>query len=45
MALVEVRDVLEAKGHAVTYREFTGGHDFVVWRNSVADGLLALVGK
>jgi enterochelin esterase family protein len=40
-----LRDVLEAKGYAVLHREFSGGHDFIVWRGSLADGLIALVGK
>jgi hypothetical protein len=26
----------------VTYSEFTGGHDYLTWRNSLADGLIAL---
>jgi enterochelin esterase family protein len=37
-----LRTVLRAKGYAdVTYGEFNGGHDYVCWRGSLADGLIA----
>jgi enterochelin esterase-like enzyme len=41
----ELRDVLLLKGYRVTYREFDGGHDYLWWRGSFADGLLALIGQ
>jgi enterochelin esterase-like enzyme len=37
-----LRDVLEAKGYAVSYREMNGSHDILNWRSTLADGLIAL---
>lgn len=39
-----MRDLLIAKGYDVSYREYSGGHDFVTWRGSLADGLIHLAG-
>lgn len=38
------RDLLNAQGYDLCYREFEGGHDFSVWRESLGDGLVALLG-
>jgi enterochelin esterase-like enzyme len=39
-----MRDVLLAKGYEVHFQEFVGGHDYLSWRGTLADGLIALVG-
>ena len=39
------RDILTLKGYETTYTEFNGGHDYICWRGSFADGLLALLGN
>jgi enterochelin esterase family protein len=38
------RDILKAKGYSIQYSEYTGGHDYVSWRGTFADGLMALAG-
>jgi enterochelin esterase-like enzyme len=40
-----IRDVLQAKGYPVHYREFNGGHEYLNWRGTFADALIALFGK
>ncbi len=37
-------DVLRAKGYDVRYDEFDGGHDYLSWREGLADGLIFLLG-
>lgn len=40
------RDVLLARGYEIVrYNEFNGGHEYLNWRGSLADGLIALIGK
>jgi enterochelin esterase-like enzyme len=40
-----MRDVLLAKGYEVHYQQFVGGHDYLSWRGTLADGLIALIGR
>jgi enterochelin esterase family protein len=41
----DLRDLVEERGYKVTYREFPGGHDFFWWKETLAWGLLALLGE
>ena len=40
----DMRDVLLAKGYEVHYQQFVGGHDYLSWRGTLADGLIDLIG-
>ena len=40
-----LRDVLLAKGYEVHFQEFAGGHDYLSWRGTLADGLIVLMGN
>ncbi len=40
-----MRDVLEAKGYVVGYKEFSGGHDILPAEDNLVDGLLFLTAK
>jgi len=40
-----MRDVLILKGANVLYKEIQGGHDYLMWGDTMADGLLFLIGK
>lgn len=40
-----LRDVLQAKGYYVRFQEVSGGHDYFPWQATLADGMLALIGK
>lgn len=41
----QLRDILRAKGYDVHYSEFAGAHQGVNWRGTLADGLIALLGR
>jgi enterochelin esterase-like enzyme len=39
-----MKDALIGKGYAIHYQEFNGGHEYLNWRGSFADGLIYLFG-
>ncbi|MDY7088786.1 MAG: alpha/beta hydrolase-fold protein [Actinomycetota bacterium] len=39
-----MRDALRRRGYTVAYAEYSGGHDYVNWRRTFADGLIAVTG-
>jgi enterochelin esterase-like enzyme len=39
-----MRDALRRRGYHVSYAEYSGGHDYVNWRRTFADGLIAVAG-
>lgn len=40
-----LRDLLKRLGYEVHYAEFNGGHEYLNWQETLADGLLALHGR
>jgi enterochelin esterase family protein len=38
-----MRDALQEKGYKVHYTEFSGGHDYISWQGTLAEGLIALL--
>jgi enterochelin esterase-like enzyme len=40
-----MRDVLTARGYDVSYREYAGAHEYISWRGTIGDGLIALLAK
>lgn len=38
----QLSETLTGLGHAATYTEFNGGHDFACWRGHLSDGLIAV---
>lgn len=41
----QLHDVLRIKGYAVDWRDYGAGHDWLVWRGALAEGLIALFGS
>ena len=39
-----LREALRSKEYPVHYTEFSGGHDYISWQGTLADGLIALLG-
>jgi enterochelin esterase family protein len=40
-----MRDVLLAKGYDVSYHQYASGHDYLNWRGTLGEGLIALIGQ
>lgn len=40
-----MRDVLLSKGYSVKYENFYSGHDYLSWGETLANGLIALIGE
>jgi enterochelin esterase-like enzyme len=40
-----LRNVLAARGYPVSYHEFAGGHQYITWRGTLPDALVALLGQ
>ncbi|HEU4948289.1 MAG TPA: alpha/beta hydrolase-fold protein [Kribbella sp.] len=41
----KMRDTLRDRGYTVEYAEYTGGHDYVNWRRTFADAVIAVLAR
>ncbi len=41
---INLRDVLISKGYTVDFEEFKSGHDYLSWGETLANGLISLIG-
>ncbi|GCD10394.1 alpha/beta hydrolase [Clostridium tagluense] len=41
---INLRDVLISKGYTVAFEEFKSGHDYLCWGETLANGLISLIG-
>lgn len=41
---IKLKEVLQENGYEVKYEEFKGGHDYLCWGETLANGLISLVG-
>lgn len=41
---INLRDALIAKGYHVDFQWFNGGHDYLSWGETLAHGLISLIG-
>jgi len=42
---IKLRDVLISKGYDVAFEEFKSGHDYLCWGETLAHGLISLIGR
>jgi len=40
-----MRDVLLSKGYSIKYENFQSGRDYLCWGETLATGLMSLIGK
>ncbi len=40
-----MRDILKLKGYKYKFTTYNGGHEYAYWRESIADGLMYLIGN
>jgi enterochelin esterase family protein len=40
-----MKEVLENVGYPIHYAEFSGGHDYIAWQDTLAEGLISLLGQ
>lgn len=41
----QLRDTLRIRGYETFWKQYSGGHDYFIWRGTLADGMIALFGQ